>query len=300
MKMDRHFNESVFITGISGFTGKHLENHLVNLGFKVFGSVLQGAQASNHFPCDILNPDALLDVLNKVRPDYIIHLAAISFVASSNKQRIYDVNIFGTLNLLEAVGKLDYKPKKILLASSASVYGNIEGELDETMQPQPVNHYGNSKLAMENMCKAYFSNQNIIITRPFNYTGVGQEAHFLVPKIVSHFKSKSKEIALGNIDVYREFNDVGYVVACYTKLLKSSIKSEIINVCSGKAVNIKYIINEMNRLANYNIEVKVNPDFVRKNEIKILKGSTNKLISSVGDFSNNYNLAGTLKKMYTN
>ena len=77
-------------------------------------------------------------MLNKVKPHYVIHLAAISFVASKNQQNIYTVNVFGTINLLNAIEKLNYSLNKILVASSATVYGNIEGELNETMCPGPV------------------------------------------------------------------------------------------------------------------------------------------------------------------
>lgn len=290
--------EKVFITGIEGFTGKHLESYLKNKGFDVFGSVLSHSNCINHFPCDILNVNSLLEILNNIKPDYIIHLAAISFVASKNQQQIYNVNVFGTLNLLDAIQKTQYKPKKILIASSAAVYGNIEGELNEKMSTQPVNHYGNSKLVMENMTKVYFENQDIIIMRPFNYTGIGQESNFLVPKIVSHFKENKKEIELGNIDVYREFNNVDFVVRSYTELMLSNSKSEIVNVCSGHAINIKKIISLMEKIAGYTINVKVNPKFVRKNEIKILKGSNKKLNSMINNFNNNFDLENTLEKMY--
>ncbi|MCF7566780.1 GDP-mannose 4,6-dehydratase [Sabulilitoribacter arenilitoris] len=296
--MEALSKKKVFITGINGFTGVHLEKHLLQKGFEVFGTTLNKSDNPKHFPCDILKEEDFHSILNTIKPEYVVHLAAISFVASKDKQNIYNVNIFGTLNLLEALNKLDYIPNKILIASSAAVYGNIEGELDESMCPQPVNHYGNSKLVMENMIKSYFEKQNIIITRPFNYTGIGQEPHFLVPKIVSHFKENKSDISLGNIDVYREFNDVDYVIECYEKLLISNLKSDIINVCSGKALNIKYIINSMENLANYKIDVTVNPDFIRKNEIKTLIGSNKKLISVIGDFSSNYKIEGTLKKMY--
>lgn len=296
--MEELFKEKVFITGIEGFTGKHLETYLKGIGYDVYGTVLKKPCSEKHFSCDILKANTLFEILNEIKPDYIIHLAAISFVASQNQQLIYDVNIFGTLNLLEAVQKLNYKPKKILLASSAAVYGNIEGVLNENMCPKPVNHYGNSKLVMENMAKAYFEKQDIIIVRPFNYTGVGQESNFLIPKIVSHFKQNKKVIELGNIDVYREFNNIDFVLQCYTKLILSDSKSEIVNVCSGHAINIKRIINLMEEIAGYSITVNVNPKFIRKNEIKILKGSNKKLNSITNNYNNNSKLENTLKEMY--
>jgi len=295
--MEAPSKEKIFITGITGFTGKHLEVYLKERGYDVYGTVLEQQTSENHLICDILSEKSLFEILNKIKPDYIVHLAAISFVAAKNQQNIYNVNVFGTLNLLDAIKKLDYKPKKILIASSASVYGNIEGELHEQMCPEPVNHYGNSKLVMENMTKAYFNNQNIIITRPFNYTGIGQESHFLIPKIVTHYKERKEEIELGNIDVFREFNDVNFVIKCYTELLFSNVKSEIVNVCTGNELSINDILEIANQIVGYKIKVKVNPEFIRKNEVKILKGSVNKMRSIIGDFTKEYKIEGTLKQM---
>lgn len=296
--MEVPFKEKVFITGINGFTGKHLEKHLIEKGFQVYGSTLEKTNVTNHFKCDILNEDTLFNVLNKVQPHYVIHLAAISFVASKNQENIYTVNVFGTINLLNAIDKLDYSLNKVLIASSATVYGNVEGELNETMCPKPVNHYGNSKLVMENMIKPYFDKLNIIISRPFNYTGVGQEAHFLIPKILSHYKLGKEEIELGNIDVFREFNDVNFVIRSYTELMLSNRRSEIVNVCTGNAISISKILSVMENIAGYAIKVKVNPMFVRPNEIRVLKGSTQKMTNIIGDFINDFNIENTLTKMY--
>src|SRR5690606_8223406 len=183
--MEEHSSKKIFITGITGFTGKHLEEYYSKQGFTVYGTTFSEPTLPNHFSCDILDERLLFEILAIIKPDYVIHLAAISFVAVKDQKNIYNVNIFGTLNLLNALVKLDYGPNKVLIASSAAVYGNIEGELREDLCPQPVNHYGNSKLVMENMVKEYYDRLNIIIVRPFNYTGTGQENHFLIPKIVS-------------------------------------------------------------------------------------------------------------------
>jgi len=151
---------------------------------------------------------------------------------------------------------------------------------------------------MENMVKQYFNKLNIVIVRPFNYTGLGQEPHFLIPKIVSHFKQNKKEIELGNIDVYREFNDVNFIIRCYSKLLFSDVKSETLNVSTGNALNIKKILDIMESIAGYEIVVKINPKFVRKNEIKLLKGSPQKLYALLDGFINEYSIDKTLLSMY--
>lgn len=177
-------SNTVLITGINGFTGIYLEKFFIEKGFKVFGTVIDIPKQKNHIQCDITQKDQVDHVIQTVKPHYVIHIAAISFVGESNASLIYDVNVIGTENILQSLVENDIKPKKVILASSATVYGNQGKEvLDESMCPAPVNHYGCSKLAMEHMASNYFDTFDIIITRPFNYTGVGQEGHFLIPKI---------------------------------------------------------------------------------------------------------------------
>lgn len=290
--------KTVFITGITGFTGVHLENFFLNKGCNVFGTTYQKSLKDNYFVVDITNKNQLKKVFESVRPDYIIHTAAISFVAGDNQNQMYQVNVFGTLNLLDAIIECEIQPEKIVIASSAAVYGNIGEILSEEMCPQPVNHYGNSKLVMENMVKTYFSKLNIIITRPFNYTGVGQAENFLIPKIAFHFKNRKQIIELGNIDVYREFNDVDYLINCYYRLLISDYDSGIVNVCTGKTISIKEILSSFEEVSDYKIDVRVNRNYVRKNEIKTLKGSPDKMISIIGNIVSKYKFKDTIIKMY--
>jgi len=286
----------VFITGIAGFTGSHLEKMLAP-DFDVAGSVVLPSPHSHHFACDLREEEKLAEIIASFKPDYLIHLAAISFVHAKDQLGIYDVNVFGSENLLKAVGKLNYIPQKIILAGSAAVYGNVSGEISETHPANPVNHYGNSKLAMENIAKPYFEKQNIIITRPFNYTGAGQEKHFVVPKIAAHFKEKKEVIELGNIEVYREFNDIQFTLRCYKELMLSDFRSEIVNVCTGRAYCIRDIIQLMTELSGHKIEVKINPRFVRQNEVAMLRGSNKKLARMIGDFADEFKLRNTLESM---
>lgn len=163
--------KKVLITAINSFTGKHLEKYFQKQGFEVVGTTSK--------TCDISKKEDIISVLNKFRPNFIIHLAAISFTAHENNEDFYRINTIGTINLLDAILETDLKIQKILLSSSATVYGNQKLEvLDESLCPKPANHYGASKYAMECLTSGYFEKLPIIITRPFNYTGVGQAEHF--------------------------------------------------------------------------------------------------------------------------
>lgn len=286
----------VLITGIDGFTGVYLEQLLLSNGYEVFGTTIGKPIKSTHHTCDITNIEQLQDVLNKIKPDYIINLAAISFVVA-DPLKMYQVNLFGTLNILESLITLNQTPKKIILASSAAVYGNQNGSLSEEHETVPINHYGNSKLAMENMAKNYFDKLNVLIVRPFNYTGEGQEQHFLIPKIISHYKSQKKVIELGNINVFREYNNINDIASAYLKLMISDVSAEIVNLCSGRSYSIVQILSKLNKLLDYEIKVDVNPLFVRKNEIVDLKGNPSKLLNLVGEDHFKNSIDDTLFKM---
>jgi nucleoside-diphosphate-sugar epimerase len=220
-------------------------------------------------------------------------------VGHDHPEEFYRVNVFGTLNLLQALTRLDRPPQRVLVASSGNVYGTPDIEvLDESVCPAPVNHYANSKLAMEHMVRAnWFSRLPIVITRPFNYTGVGQAKHFLIPKIVQHFRERAKFIELGNLNVFRDFSDVDDVVGAYMALLESDVRSEIVNICSGRGIALLDVVRIMNRLAGYEIEVRVNPEFVRENEVPRLVGS-NERLRSLAKLPASRPFAETLKRMY--
>ena len=288
----------VLLTGVDGFTGKYVANLLKQQNYQVIGLVYANP-TENQVTCDLTDKQAVIKMLDQVRPDYIIHLAAISFVGHKDQSAFYNVNVLGSLNLLEAAYELRLPLKKVILASSANIYGNPPNveKISEEQPPSPVNHYAMSKLAMEYMAKLWFDRFPIVITRPFNYTGPTQAPNFLIPKIVEHFKQNKKVIELGNIDVSRDFSDVRDIAACYVHLLDAKIQSEIVNLCSGNVYSLSSIIHKMEEIAGYKIEVKVNPDFVRDNEIKVLGGDNSKL-SRITGFKPSIGLDKTLRDMY--
>lgn len=276
----------LLITGADGFTGRHLCGTAERAGFEVF-----------QLRADLTDKAAVDAEVATICPTHVAHLAAISAVTHADQQAFYSVNLFGSLNLLDALKQLPTSPEKVLLASSANVYGNTDIELiSESVCPKPVNHYAMSKLAMEHMALTYADALPIVITRPFNYTGVGHDNRFVIPKIVEHFKHNASVIELGNLDVYREYNDVRMVCDAYLKLLNKGVAGEIYNVCSEHACSLREVISAVEKISGRGIEVKVNPAFVRANEVHTLAGDSKKLVSVIGSLRR-YDLAETLAWM---
>ena len=281
----------VLVTGASGFTGRYVVPALCERGMLVSTLGQEG-----HGP-DLLDPDGLGRELALVQPEVVVHLAAISFVAHSDVEEMYRVNIVGTRNLLEALVQLDVPPRQVILASSANVYGSRPGVLDENVQPAPVNDYAISKLAMELMSQQYVDRLPITVLRPFNYTGVGQSERFLIPKIVGSFAAELPRIELGNLSVSRDFNDVRNVAEAYAQFATIDGEGETYNVCSGAASSLLDILDMMREISGRSLEVVVNPAFVRANEIERLVGSRAKLDNALGR-TQDFDLAATLRWMY--
>ncbi|WP_254640357.1 GDP-mannose 4,6-dehydratase [Burkholderia sp. GbtcB21] len=290
---------SVLITGIAGFTGKYLADLLRMRGYGVSGIAHNVCSEEEHiYQCDLLDRSGLANVVREVKPDYVVHLAAIAFVAHGDADAMYRTNVVGTRNLLEAVTAAGHIPRSVLLASSANIYGNTAIDpLVETVAPSPANDYAVSKVAMEYMASLWVSRLPVTLVRPFNYTGIGQSVNFLLPKIVDHFKRGAREIELGNLDVARDFSDVRTVVDAYARLLEVEPAGDVFNVCSGDAVTLRDAISILERVAGYQIDVKVNPAFVRAGEVKYLRGSNEKLRSQIGELKA-ISLEETLQWMY--
>lgn len=277
----------VLITGADGFTGRYLsfalserQHHVVGLSRRE--SVLENGVKVH--ACDLADLVSLQEMISFCRADWIVHLAAISFVPHADVTELYQTNVIGTRNLLDVLSRADVTPSRILVASSANVYGNRrEGMLSEDMLPQPANDYGVSKQAVESLARIYSGRLPIIVTRPFNYTGRGQSQQFLLPKIVEHFRNRAPFIRLGNVDVARDFSDVRTLVDCYIRLLECEDSlGGTFNICSGEAHCLRDIITIAEKRAGHRIEIHVDPNLVRRDEVKTLAGSKAALEQIIG------------------
>ena len=276
---------TALVTGINGFTGIHLVPELQRAGFAVvgIGQVPSTVAGSMIIECDLTDRKSTIEAVSQLCPDVVIHLAGIAFAAHDDVEALYATNLLGTRNLLEALTRCEQVPRSVLLASSANIYGNADVvPINEETPPAPANDYAVSKLAMEYMARLWLDKLPIIIARPFNYTGHGQSLQFLLPKIVDHFRRRAAAIELGNLNVVRDFSDVRTVVRIYRMLIQSGKRGDIFNVCSGVGHSLQDVISTMRNLSGHDLEIIVNPAFVRKNEVHKLIGSREKLQSAIG------------------
>ena len=265
------------ITGIEGFTGQYVAAELTRRGFEVHGTTRAAAAQPGWHQIDLLDATAMMALVKAVAPTHVVHLAAVAFVASNDVEAIYRVNIVGTRNLLAALASQAAALRGVVLASSASVYGNTpDSPIVETTPPRPSNDYAISKLAMEFLAAAWAERVTATVVRPFNYTGVGQAPEFLIPKIVASFRKRSAVIELGNLDVAREFSDVRDVAADYADLLEAG-SAETVNLCSGIAYSIRDVLAMATSITGHAMGVRVNPAFVRAGDIAHLAGDSTRL-----------------------
>ncbi|KAF1027875.1 MAG: GDP-6-deoxy-D-talose 4-dehydrogenase [Burkholderia plantarii] len=318
-RTERAPRRRALVTGLAGFTGRYVAQALEAAGYEVWGTVAPGSPAGDSrldagpstgpdagpdiapnaaldpsrdpelarypmLPADLRDAESVRAAVADARADAIVHLAACSHVTENDPSELYLVNVVGTRHLLAALDTLEIRPRCVLLASSANVYGNASAStLDEQVAPCPANDYALSKLSMEYTARLWASRLPIVIARPFNYTGVGQRESFLLPKLVAHFASEAPRIALGNLDVRRDFSDVRDVAAAYARLVELAPAGRTFNVCSERTYSLKEVLAMLSRMAGYVIDVSIDPRFVRSSEVKTLNGSRAALRACIGE-----------------
>lgn len=264
------------ITGAGGFTGRHLVGRLRAEGREVVALGENGGPAA-----DLLDPQSMRDALRAASPSVVVHLAAISFVAHAESAAFEHVNVGGTRNLLAAAAALT-TPPRVILASSAAVYGRHAGCAHEELAPEPVNDYGRSKLAMERMASAWAGRLPLVTTRPFNYTGPGQDPKFLVPKLARAFARREPSIRLGDTSVSRDFSDIRDVVEDYLRLGTADCAGVTLNLCSGKPQAVEGILDLLREITGHDPELIADPALLRTDEIPSVWGSDARLRTMLG------------------
>jgi len=291
-------SERILLTGSGGFTGRPLAARLRQDGYEVFG-VTKGPATSDEIQGDLLNRNWLHRTVAEMSPTVIVHLAALSPTQQTGRDA-YVVNVEGTENLLSAAAALQTPRTRVILASSAAVYAPPKDDrpITEDHALGPRGAYAESKRAMEQVASSFAARLPILITRPFNYTGPGQDpANFVVPKLVDHFVRRAPQIRVGNLDLFRDFSDIRRVVEIYARLVSWPLDQAVVNICSGRTVHLAGIVGLLEEISGHSIEVVTDPALVRPAEPRTIRGSAKRLESILGDLPNP-DFRDTLRSMY--
>ena len=290
--------KKALVIGAAGFVGKYLIRHLHDeCHMEVVATKLPHENLTELpatvYNLDILSKDDIIELLFEVRPDYIFHLAAQSSVsvAWNNPQLTIDINIKGGVNVLDAVRELYYKPR-ILMIGSGEEYGHIrpgETPIIEDNRLNPGNIYAATK-ACQNMIGSIYSkayDMEVVMVRAFNHIGPGQAPIFVVSdfcKQVAEIEKGLREpvMYVGNLSARRDFTDVRDVVRSYALLVQHGRKGETYNVGSGKAVEIRTILDMIISLATKEIQVETDPAKIRPVDVPIIEADITKLQQTTG------------------
>lgn len=280
--------KNILITGISGFAGSFLAEYLVsqNKG-KISGTYLDEASLGNIenvktkvnlFKLNLIDEEKVLNIVNQIKPHFIFHLAALTSPKASfdNPFETIQNNVKGELNLLEAVRKLNLLNTRILITSSAEIYGVVEKKdlpIDEETTLAPTSPYAVSKITQDFLALQYFLSYKIkvIRVRPFNHTGPRQAPDFVVSafakKIAEIEKGKAENvISVGNLGSKRDFTDVRDMVAAYSLAIEKCRWGEVYNIGSGKSYTISEVLDKMLSLSKIKIKVKMDESLLRPSD----------------------------------
>ena len=280
----------ILITGGAGFIGSAVIKHFQKLDYDIFviDNLSFGNRqfiniADDHFlKMDILEKQKMEDVMMKIKPEIILHLAAIHFIPYCNQHphESANINIQGTMNVLDAAEKS--KPKQILFASTAAVYPIYDEAVSEKHQTGPMDIYGLSKLAGERLCNEFFLKTGIttIMCRFFNAFGPNETNPHLIPEIQDQVNSGMRKIKLGNLTPKRDFIHT-YDMAAAVETLLNKVKSgiDVYNLGRGIEYSVTEIVDAFSNQIGEKIEIEVDPARVRKVERMHLLANIDKLKS---------------------
>lgn len=315
----------VLITGVTGFAGSHLLDYLTSIGgwhaqshlgiseIKVYGTKRPRSPLGNIqspielIDCDITDYHSVTSVLERILPDRIYHLASQSFVplSWSAPQLTFEVNLVGTLNILEAAKRLRPTPR-ILFAGSSEEYGLVAPHhcpITEDQPLFPLSPYGVSKVAGELACRQYVRSygMHVVTTRAFNHTGPRRGELFATSNFAKQIALIEKEkqepvIHVGNLMAQRDWTDVRDVVKAYWLAIEKCKPGEPYNICRGIPISIQGMLDMLLNLSIVKPQIKRDPTRMRPSDVPLLHGSSLKFRKKTG-WRPKYTFAQTLEDL---
>lgn len=291
-----------FISGIAGFVGSHLAELLLSKGFEVYGFVRPRSKTDHieaiinklHLvDADLMDTHSLYATISRIKPDYVFHLAAQSFVPTSwvSPSVTLEVNVVGSANLFEAVRMAGIDPV-IQIACSSEEYGLVhedEVPIKETNPLRPLSPYAVSKVAMDYLGYQYFQSykERIVRTRGFNHTGPRRGETFaesnFAKQIAMIEKGKQEPVIhVGNLDAYRDYTDVRDMVRAYLLSVEKCDPGDVYNICTGSTIKIGDMLDMLLSMSKSKVQVKPDESRMRPSDVPVLLGDNSKFVAATG------------------
>ncbi len=290
----------VLITGITGFVGPYLADHIAEAApeAEVCGLVWPGDSAPpppgvRTVAGDLTDRSSLETALGEAAPDLIFHLAAASSVETSwqHPDQAFEINVVGTVNLFQALQTCNLNPKTVVI-SSAEVYGRIEGDeqpIREETPLQPVSPYGGSKAAQDLAAYQYFEHCGLptVRLRSFHHTGPGRPANFVASSFAQQIAKIEAgliepRLFVGNLEAIRDFSDVRDVVRAYWLAALHAEPGKAYNICSGNGNIVRRLLEILLDQSSAEVKVEVDPDRLRPADIPFLVGNHDRFVEATG------------------
>lgn len=290
------------VTGVTGFGGSHLAEHLLETGDTLLG-IARGKSRIGHLRAaidrmefrevDILDAAAVGSVIREFAPDVIYHLAGEASAARSlrNPQETLRNNILGTVNLLEAARAMGQAPRVVLVTSS-EMYGLVQPNelpLTERSPLRPAHPYGLSKVTVHYLGQMYHRTYGlpVVEARAFNHVGPRQSTGFVVPDFAQQIAEiaagcREAVVKVGNLQDERDFTDVRDVARAYGLIGRRGTSGEVYQICSGKAHRIRWILDRLIAESGVDVRVVEDPARLRPSKMPLIKGSFEKLRKDLG------------------
>ncbi|MCP4900833.1 MAG: GDP-mannose 4,6-dehydratase [bacterium] len=294
----------ILITGVTGFVGSYLAEHLLErqTDAEVWGLVRWSSKRDQLGPledvvrlvdADLTDASSLVRAMQAARPDVVFHLAGASTVASSwtTPAEIFNVNTIGQIHLFEAMRTLNIEPITVI-ASSAEAYGrtgSTSSPLDEAAPFEPVSPYGVSKAAQDLLAQQYFAGYALptVRLRLFNHTGPRRPDRFVASSFARQIAAIERgeqppRLLVGDLNAVRDFTDVRDIARAYWLAAMHGKPGEAYNVCSGKPVSIRSLLDRLMVFTEEEVEIQVDPGRLRAAEITRLYGSATRFKEATG------------------
>jgi GDP-4-dehydro-6-deoxy-D-mannose reductase len=293
----------VLITGITGFVGSHLAEWVLAQGADVVGSVRWRSKTEHieHLRgritlvnSDLRDLSSVRTLLEQARADYIVHLAAQSFVGASweTPTETLLTNAVSQMNLFEAIRQLGASARFLVIGSSEE-YGLVypdELPIRETNPLRPLSPYAVSKVTQDLMGFQYWKSYglDIVRARAFNHTGPRRGEAFATSsfaKQIAEAEAGLREpvVRVGDLKPTRDFSDVRDIVRGYWALLERGTPGEVYNLCSGVDWSIERMLNFLlSRSKLERIEIRPDPTLLRPSDVPVLRGSAERIQHAVG------------------